>query len=209
MADINIPGVTDKYKTNDLVAALVAEARLPLTREEEKLETYKSEQESWRTVNKNMSALRESVRSLYSFDNPFNQKISSSTEENAITADPGRDANLESFKIEVLNIASADRFLSAEINKEDLVPEGKYTYIVGEKTISFNWKGGKLSDFASALNRRSTNVLKASIIGVSKDSQSLLIESLITGEENALEFQDSALDYALDTKMIHNFKTVL
>jgi flagellar hook-associated protein 2 len=208
MADINIPGVTDKYKTNDLVAALVAEARLPLTREEEKLETYKSEQESWRTVNKNMSALRESVRSLYSFDNPFNQKISSSTEENAITADPGRDANLESFKIEVLNIASADRFLSAEINKEDLVPEGKYTYIVGEKTISFNWKGGKLSDFASALNRRSTNVLKASIIGVSKDSQSLLIESLITGEENALEFQDNALDYALDTKMIQKIKNI-
>ena len=208
MADINIPGVTDKYKTNDLVAALVAEARLPLTREETKLETYKSEQESWRTVNKNMSALRESVRSLYSFDNPFNQKIASSTEENAITADPGRDANLESFKIEVLTVASADRFLSSEINKEDLVPEGKYTYIVGDKTISFNWKGGKLADFATALNRRSTNVLKASIIGVSKNSQSLLIESLITGEENALEFQDSALDYALNTKMIQKIKNV-
>ena len=39
---------------------------------------------------------------LYSFENPFNNKISSSTEENAITAEATRSAELQSFKIDVI-----------------------------------------------------------------------------------------------------------
>ena len=64
MADINIPGVSDKYKTNDLVKSLVEVERLPLKREEEKLDGLKTEQANWRRVNQYMSSLRESTRSL-------------------------------------------------------------------------------------------------------------------------------------------------
>ena len=71
MADITIPGVSDKYGTTSLIEQLMEVERVPLTREQEKLESYKNEQDAWRSVNKAMSSLRESVRSLYSFDNPF------------------------------------------------------------------------------------------------------------------------------------------
>jgi len=44
MAGINIPGVTDKYKTNDLVESLMKVERIPLTREQEHLDSYKGQQ---------------------------------------------------------------------------------------------------------------------------------------------------------------------
>ena len=202
MADITIPGVSDKYGTTNLVEQLMEVERIPLTREQEKLESYKNEQAAWRSVNSAMSSLRESVRSLYSFDNPFNTKIATSTEEDAITASPSRDAEIGSFRIKVEQIAEADRFLSGEIDNSYQVPEGTYTFKVNDKEISFNWKGGKLSDFVTSLNRRGNNTVKASLIGVSSSKKSLLIESLITGKENALIFEDDAFNLALEVNMI-------
>lgn len=207
MSEINIPGVSDKYKTNDLVNSLIEVEKLPLNREKEKVETYKSEQENWRRINQHMTSLRESSRVLYSFDNPFNDKITESSDERALTATAGRDASLTTFSIDIENIAKSDRFLSESIEKNTKVPEGKYVYTIGEKTITLNWKGGKLSDFVTALNRRGTNILKSSIIGVTADSQSLLIESLKTGKENRLQFKDAALDFALSSGMIEEIKT--
>ncbi len=207
MADgLNIPGVSDKYKTNDLVESLMEVERIPLKREESNLETYKKQQDAWRGINQKMSSLRDSVKSLYSFENPFSNRISSSSEEYAVTADAGREAEFGSFKIEVLQPAASDRFLSEEIDSDMQVASGKYTYSVGEKKIDFNWKGGKLNDFVTALNRRGNDTIKASLIGVSSNKKSLLIESLKTGAENRLVFENQALDFAKKTGMISSAK---
>jgi len=206
MADITIPGVSDKYGTTSLIEQLMEVERVPLTREQERLESYKSEQDAWRSVNKAMSSLRESVRTLYSFDNPFNTKLASSTEEDAITAEPSRNADIGSFKIKVEQIAEADRFMSGEIENSYEVPSGKYTFKVNDKEISFNWKGGKVSDFVTSLNRRGNNTIKASLIGISSSKKSLLIESLLTGKENSLVFEDEAFNLALNINMIQEKK---
>lgn len=199
---ISIPGVSDKYKTNDLVNSLMAVERKPLEREKENLEKYTAQQGAWRDVNQKMSTLRDSVKTLYSFENPFNNKLTSSTQEAAVTADAGREADFNSFQIDVLNPATADRFLSANIDKEMKVPAGNYNFKVGEKTIKFNWKGGKLSDWVNSLNKRGGQYIKASLIGVSKSQQSLLIESLKTGSENKLVFEDAAYEFAKSSGMI-------
>lgn len=202
MAGISILGVSDKYKTNDIVEGLMKVERVPLNREQEHLDSIKKQQEAWRTVNQKMSSLRDSVKSLYSFDNPFNNKLASSTDEYAITATATRDASYESFQIEVIQPASADRFLSDEIEKNQRIPSGNYVFKTGDKTISMNWKGGKIEDFVTSLNKRAKDVIKASLIGVNKGNKALLIESLKTGSDARLEFQDAALSLALDLNMI-------
>lgn len=204
---LNIPGVSDKYKTNDLVNSLMAVERKPLEREKENLEKYNAQQSAWRDVNQKMSTLRESVKTLYSFENPFSNKITSSSQEQAVTADAGREADFGSFQIDVINPATSDRFLSGNIDKDMKVPAGNYNYKVGEKTIHFNWKGGKLSDWVNSLNKRSGQYIKASLIGVSKNQQSLLLESLKTGEENKLIFEEAALDFAKQIEMIDTVKS--
>lgn len=207
MADISIPGITDKYKTNDLVEALMKQERLPLTREQEALDRYKEEQNAWNSINQKMTTLRTNTKTLYSFENPFNNKLATSTDENAITATPGREADYTSIKIDVITPATSDRFLSGELEKDFKVAQGKYTFEVGEKKISFNWKGGKLSDFINALNKRGTSTIKASLVGVSGDKSSLLIESLKTGNDNKLVFKDDALQFALKQNLITKTKT--
>ena len=206
MAEISIPGVSNKYKTNDYIEALMNKERIPLTREQESLDRYKEQQSAWRGVNQKMSALRDSTKTLYSFENPFNNKIANSSDERAITAEAGRDASLESFKVDVIQEATADRFLSGEIDKNSKVPKGVYTYEIGEKKITFNWKGGKLSDFVTSLNKRGANTLKASLVGVSNGKSALLIESLKTGGDNTLVFKDDALSFALENKIIEKSK---
>lgn len=51
MSDINIPGVSDKYKTNDLIKSLLEVEKLPLKREQEKLDGYKFDKQCWQRVN--------------------------------------------------------------------------------------------------------------------------------------------------------------
>lgn len=207
MADgLSIPGVSDKYKTNDLVDALMETERIPLKREQAQLEKYEAQQGAWRDVNQRMSSLRESVKSLYSFENPFNNKLTTSSDEFAITADANRSADFGSFKIDVVQPATADRFLSGNIDKNLQVESGLYTFKIGDKTVSFNWKGGKVTDFVSALNKRGTNLVKASVIGISSKEKALLIESLKPGVENRLIFEDKALDLAKRIDMITETK---
>ena len=207
MAGLNIPGVTDQYNTNDTVEKLMKIERIPLTREQNQLESLKTEKNAWRDINTRLASLRDNTKALYSFENPFNSKLTSSTEEYAVTAEANRSASLQSFKVDVLQAASSDRFLSDELENDFKVPTGTYTYKVGEKQISFNWKGGSLKDFSAAINKRGNNVIKSSIIGASAGKKSLLIEAVPTGKENRLIFEDDAKTFAFDSGMVDKIKS--
>ncbi len=207
MAGLNIPGVTDQYNTNDTVEKLMKIERMPLTREQNQLESLKTEKNAWRDINTKLSSLRDNTKTLYSFENPFNSKLTSSTEEYAITAEANRSASLQSFKVDVIQAASSDRFLTDELENDFKVPVGTYTYKVGEKQITFNWKGGTLKDFSNAINKRGNNIIKSSIIGASAGKKSLLIEAVPTGKENRLIFEDDAKTFAFDSGMVDKIKS--
>lgn len=207
MAGINIPGVTNQYNTNETVEKLMKVERIPLTREQNQLEEYKAQKDAWREVNANLTSLRDSTKSLYSYENPFNNKLATSTEENAITAEANRSADFQEFKVDVIQPATADRFLTSELKSDYEVPSGMYTYKVGDKQININWKGGNLKSFSDAINKRSNGVVKSMIIGSSAGKKTLLIESLTTGKENRLIFENKARDLAIETGMISPAKS--
>lgn len=206
MAGINIPGVSDKYKSSETVEKLMQIERIPLNREQQTLDTYKKQQDAWRDLNRKSTSLRDSVKTLYSFENPFNNKITTSSEEDAITATATRNATYETFKVDVVQVATADRFLSSELDENTKVPMGTYTYKVADKTITMKWKGGSLQDFSNALNRRSGEYLKTRVIGSTKGKKTFSIESQKTGSANKLVFEDDAKTFALSTGMIVNKK---
>ena len=207
MAGLSIPGVTDTYNTNDTVEKLMQIERIPLTREQNQLDEYKAQQSAWREVNTQLTSLRDSTKTLYSYENPFNNKLTSSTDENAITATANRSADIQSFKIDVIQPATADRFLTEELSSDYKVPAGVYTYKVGEKQLTVNWKGGSLKDFSAAINKRSNGIVKSMIVGASAGKKTLLIESLSTGKENKLIFEGAAKDFAIETGMISPVKS--
>lgn len=207
MAGINIPGVTDQYNTNDTIEKLMKVERIPLTREQNQLEEYKNEQDAWRDINSKLSSLRESTKTLYSYDNPFNNKTVNSTQEDAITAEATRSAPIQSFKVDVLQVATADRFLTDELDADYKVPSGVYTFKVADKQLTMNWKGGSLKDFSNAINKRGNGIVNTMIIGSSQGKKTLLIESLTTGKENKLIFEDAAKTFAEQSGMISPIKS--
>jgi len=203
MSDLSIPGVTaSKYKTDELIDGLMKVERVPRDRADTDLKTYKNQQSAWRDINQHATTLRDSAKSLYSYNNPFTEKKASSTNEEAVTASPGKDAKDQSFKVSVSQVAGSDSFLSAEIPQNKTVPQGNYEFKVGEKTVSFSWKGGAVKDFVDAINRRATGMLRSSIIQVTDKTQAILIESLKTGSRERLSFSGDALTFALDAGFI-------
>ena len=207
MAGLSIPGVTDQYNTSETVEKLMKIERIPLTREQEQLENYKLQKDAWREINVQLSSLRDSTKTLYSYDNPFNNKLTTSTQEDAITAEANRSADFQSFKIDVIQTATTDRFLTDELAEDYQVKDGMYTFKVGDKQINLNWKGGSLKNFSEAINRRSNGVVKSMIIGSSSGKKTLLIESLTPGKENKLIFEGKAKEFALSTGMISPVKS--
>lgn len=202
MSDLSIPGVTSKYDTQKLVEDLMKVERIPKTRAEGELKALEKRSTVWQDLNTKMARMRDSSRTLFSFRNPFTERVGASSDEAVLSATATRDAIIESRSIQVKRTATADRFLSEPQSPDFKVGAGTYTFGVGDKSVSFKYSGGSLSDFADALNRRGKDILRAQVISVEKGKNSLLVESLATGSSKRLSFSDEAQALALKTGMM-------
>jgi flagellar hook-associated protein 2 len=168
--------------------------RVPRNRTERNIETQEARKTYWKDLGKRITSLRESARFLFSFQNPFNDRVAISSDENSITATATREAVEQDYRFSVKQLAQADRFLSPPLDEKTKIEAGNYAFTVGKDEISLNFRGGTLREFADALNRRGRDKIGASLITVQPGTRSLLIESKVTGAENRLGFSgDSEL----------------
>jgi len=196
MSDIYVPGVKSRFNTDKLIDDLMKVERIPRIRAEEQVEAFKAERGYWQEVGRRVTSLRDSARSLFSFQNPFSDRSVRSSDESVLGATATRQALEQEKSFIVKQIARADRFLSNPQEPAFQVEAGNYTFKAGNNEITINYRGGTLKDFAEIVNRRGKDVIQASVIAVEKGKQSLLIESKITGEENRLSFSGAAEDLA-------------
>jgi flagellar hook-associated protein 2 len=202
MSDLTVPGVTDKYNTQKIIDALMAQKREPLKRMQTELDAEQKRKTAWQDVTRELSGLRDASRVLFGFQNPFNDRVATSSNEAALTATATRQAIEETKQIHVKQVATADRFLSQPLPRDFTVDAGHYTFRVGDKAVSLDWRGGSLKAFADALAARGKNVLSASVVNDTPTTQVLLIEGKLTGAVNRLTFLDKATDLAVQTGMV-------
>ena len=193
MSDIYIPGVKSRFDSEKIIEDLMRLERVPRERATNTVERLETEKGYWQEISSRTNDLRESARLLFSFQNPFNDRTVSSSNDSVLIGTAVRDALEQERSFTVKQTAQADRFLSAPLDDDFMVESGTYTFSVGSDEISFEFKGGTVKDFSEALNRRSRDKLQSSIITIKPGSKSLLIESKITGEENRLGFAGAAL----------------
>ncbi|MFQ3619635.1 MAG: flagellar cap protein FliD N-terminal domain-containing protein, partial [Spirochaetales bacterium] len=112
MADISIPGVSSKYKTDELIQKLVEVEKIPLKRMEESVSNLKTQQSTWRELQQGFVQLRDRARGLYGFQTPFNERTAISSNSSMLTATANREAIEGTYPLEILKIAQADKFLS-------------------------------------------------------------------------------------------------
>ena len=176
--------------------------RVPRDRAEGNIERFQTEKSYWQEVGRRVNSLRESSRQLFSFQNPFSDRIVRSNDEMVLTATARRDTIEQERSFTVKQTAQADRFLSTALEENHRIESGTYTFSVGNEQISFEFRGGSLKDFTEALNRRSRDLLRSSLVTVKPGTTSLLIESRITGEENRLGFSGAAASLGESIGMI-------
>jgi flagellar hook-associated protein 2 len=198
MSDIYIPGVKSKYDSDKLIEGLMKLERVPKERAEKEVETLEGQKTVWQDVGRRISTLRESARSLFSFQNPFNERVAKSSDESVLTATATREATEQERSFLVKKLATADRFLSAPLAEDFKVPQGEYVFAVGETEIAVPFRGGSVKEFADAVMRRGKNKVAVSTIVVEPKTRSLVIESLETGAATLLGFKKDAEKLALE-----------
>jgi flagellar hook-associated protein 2 len=200
--NFSIPGVSSKYESEETIEKLVEAESIPLVRMEREKETYQDQKRAWVNLNQQMVSVRDSAQNLYSFQNPFNNRIASSSDESVLTATADRTAVEEEVSILVKRIAASDRFLSKPLPKDYKAPPGLYRFRVGEEEVRINFRGGTLKELAEVINAKSDGLLEASVVSDSKNTQVFLIESKRTGARNTLSFYDQAAAFGEEAGII-------
>jgi flagellar hook-associated protein 2 len=175
---------------------------IPRDRAVDNVSRLQLERGYWLEFGRRMADLRDSADILYSYQNPFNDRIVNSSNEASLTGIAVRGAPEQDRSFTVRQIAQADRFLSNPLDESYTVEGGTYTFTIGQEEISFDFRGGTLRDFVDALNRRGRDKIQASLIAVRQGTRSLLIESKVTGEENRMSFSGAAESLGRNIGMI-------
>jgi flagellar hook-associated protein 2 len=202
MSDVYIPGVKSRFNSEKIVEDLMKIERIPRDRTQNNLDNLRVQKTYWQEVGRRITSLRDSSRLLYSFQNPFNEKLGRSADDSVITATATRDALEQSLSFTVKQTAQADRFLSQPLDEKTRIEAGNYSFSVGNDEISINYRGGTLRNFAETINNRGRNKIAASLITVKPGTISLLIESKATGSQNRLNFSQDASDLAVKIGMM-------
>jgi flagellar hook-associated protein 2 len=202
MSDVYIPGVKSRFNTEKTIEDLMTLERIPKERVEKNVENLQVQKGYWQEVGRRISSVRDSARFLYSFQNPFNDRIAKTGNDSVITASATREAQERSYSFTVKQTAQADRFLSQPLDEKMRVEAGNYSFTLANEEISMNFRGGTLKDFVDALNRRSKDKISASLIAVQSGTKSLLIESKVTGAQSRLTFSGDSVDFAIKIGMM-------
>ena len=204
MSDIFVPGLRSRFDTDQLVEDLMRLERIPRDRTERNINSLEAQRGWWQDLGRRITAVRESARDLFSFQNPFSERAAFSADSNVLTATATREALEQEASFTIRQLAQADRFLSPPLDERTMIEAGRYTFTVGGDEISFDFRGGSLREFADAVNRRGGGRIGANVITVQPGTRSLLLESRVTGAENRLGFADDAAILAVRLGIIEH-----
>ena len=202
MSDIYIPGLSSRFNSDKVIEDLMRLERVPRDRAVSNIEQIQKEKRYWQDLSNTTKTLCESATQLFSYNNPFNDRTVTSSDESVLTGSAKRDAGQQDMSFTVKQIAQADRFLSSPLSNDFKVESGTYSFLIGKDEVSFDFKGGTLKDFSDTLNRRGRDLIQSSLIAVKSGTKSLLIESKVTGEENRLGFAGASVTLGETSGMI-------
>ena len=117
MSDIYVPGIRSRFNTEQIVEDLMTLERIPRDRTQNNVDNLRIQKGYWTALGTRIEAVRDSSRFLFSFQNPFNERIARSADDSVITASATREASEQSLRFSVKQTAQADRFLSQPLDE--------------------------------------------------------------------------------------------
>jgi flagellar hook-associated protein 2 len=178
--------------TSQMVDDLMELERQPVRRMETRVETYGEQQDAWRSMGRTLGQLRDASRRMYGFENPFRDRIASSSDQSVLTASATRQARESIEELTVLQTAGRDRFASRPVDRDFRVTPGRYQFSVGDEERTFRFGGGTLEDFSDAVNERLGSIVRTAVVPDTRETRVFVVEGLQEGSEAILGFGEDA-----------------
>ncbi len=190
MSDISIPGISNNrgMDTSKMVEDLMEVERIPVRRMERQVESYETQRQAWQSLGRQIGRLRDTARTMYGFENPFRDRIGSSSDESVLTATASRQAVEGVETVTVLQTAGRDRFASRPLSQDFRIPSGRYEFSVGDESRSMRFAGGSLREFAAEVNRRMEGVVRATVVPDTSSTNVIIFEGTREGAAAQLSF---------------------
>lgn len=190
MADYSMGygGIGTGLDINGMVSQLVAADRAPVESSLNRLETgTKFKLSALGTVSSAFSGLETALKALKA-NTAFDTRTVKSGTETVLTAAAGAGTPNGSYAVEVLDLASASKWVgNAPVAADQKLGAGKLTLQVGTETLSVDIaQDSTLADVRSAINTAAASKgIQASVL-TSNDGQYLSVSSGKTGAANTL-----------------------
>ncbi len=176
--------------TNSIIQKLIEVERIPLKRLQEDNKRNEIRIQAWEELRVKTKKLSDISRDLYSFTGPFAEKKLFSSDEKSITGTVSPNIKEVNHKIQVLQLAKKHRIRSREINTNEEIPPGKFSILIGNKEIEFDFKGGNVNSLEKLLKEKSMNEYDVFLVNVDSNKNLIVLSSKIFGTKGKLEFKD-------------------
>lgn len=190
MSDINIPGVTNKFNSQEAINKIMETKREKLKSMETEKQEIIEKKKILNEIKQKALNLQNITRKMYGIDSPFEEKISKSSNERAFIANAAKNADLGEYKIKIQQKATSHKIASSSLSRNFRVPAGVYNIQVGNDTVKIDFNGGKIEDLVRDIRAKAKGVLTATLAYDTDKTQVMILEAEKTGENNRITFLD-------------------
>ncbi len=175
--------------TQNVISKLIEVERIPLKRLEEDNRRNEIRIQAWEELRTKAKKLSDVSRDIYSFTGPFaNRKLYSS--DDAITGTVSPNIEEINQKIQILQLAKNHKIHTREIQKSEIFPPAKFSILVDNQEVEFDFKGGNITILEKLLKEKAGNLYDISSVNIRSDAVILSITSKISGSKGRLQFKD-------------------
>jgi len=112
-----------------------------------------------------------------------------SSDPTAVSGQASPDVDDQDMQIEVVKLATHHRIHSASISPERDLPASKFTIQVGEKSLEYDFPGGKLPALVKLIKSHATGLIDVSLIRKDTENSIVIFRSLMSGTKGKIEFK--------------------
>lgn len=188
-----MPGLGTGADTQKVIQQLIEVERRPLKRIILDNESSGQSIKIWEEARRRSRNLQDKSQVLYSFSGAFATKAIVSSDPGAVTGQASPDMDDQSMQIEVSKLATHHRIHSAPVSAEKDLPAGTFTIKVGEKSLEYDFPGGKLTALVRLIKSKAAGTIDVNMIRKDSETSIVVLRSLTSGTKGKMEFVDAGV----------------
>lgn len=188
---VTMGGMASGMDTDSIISKLVEVEAQPIKQLQRTKLVNNQKKEALNKLSSTLKDLDSKARDLYGFRASYDEKKVVSSDITVIDAVASKQAEADSKKIEVLQLASFHKVSTDKIDSEKKLPSGKIIIDVNgvEKTITF--KGGKLKSLNEAISDEASSLVASEYVNTNETSYIIGLTSKVPGKKGEIKIRGS------------------